>query len=197
MSAILTLTPLTEAMWGLGDSLEIDVLGDPLHIRPLVGSLAGPGAIRITQQNGVVTQVPNSEQGLINALKEAASSGNLITQLLITNHGKSDVMDLGNGSRFLSVYNNHIYDNFTKHNFTKDLTALFKAGMAPDRTIWLQGCDTAFGVNSLAKNFSLALPGIIVYGGDLPLVRIAFLPNQAFGLFSAFLNGRWIYTIPA
>jgi RHS repeat-associated protein len=75
-----------------------------------------------------------------------------------------------------------------------DLTALFQKVMAPGGCISLGGCETGRGANSVAKNFSLALPGIFVSGGSgLRQLGIPWTAT-AIGRKNYFYNGNIVDT---
>jgi hypothetical protein len=144
---------------------------------------------RITQQNGAVTQIDDNMVSLETALQAAANSGNLITQLDITGHAASDVMDIGDDS--LESNGGLIFTRVS----TRNLTPLFRNGLAASAVVNLQGCLTAFGNSSIAQHMSDALPGRTIVGAKTVALRlslhglISWFDNRAYAAPGIFKNG--------
>jgi hypothetical protein len=124
-----------------------------------------------------------------------AASNIKISELTITDHGSTNLIELDNGG-FLTT--NPLGNGFQVLDSNgNDITSLMNQALAPNASIFLQGCHTGgadnflgltgSNLNSLAAQMSLALPGRFVYGGKRYLARIGL--DTVFGTLEEFQNG--------
>jgi hypothetical protein len=185
-TADVVFTPLTNNFNTEKKTIYLEVLGKGFG----VGALARGPAILIKQQSGTVTQVTPTIAGLQGALLQARTSGDLITELTITSHASSGMIQLSNGE-FLPTDSR----GTVVIGPNQDLTTSLKNALAPNAKVALQGCHTgnnddwfsSSGDKSLAALMSKALPGTVVSGGKRWMARVG--KNTAVGAERTFVNG--------
>lgn len=96
---------------------------------------------------------------MIKALEQIAAEGDQIVDLLIKNHGASDVIQLGTGGQSLTVAGG-VVTVYEEGENQIDITDLLKKTTGPGTHITLRGCDTA----PRAAQLEDALDGADVWG---------------------------------
>jgi hypothetical protein len=109
---------------------------------------------------------------LVALLQDCYRQGIKITELEIKGHGSPELQMMG-ADTFLIATNRQVLAQL-RSGRDIDITPLLRAVLTPDAKVNLNGCKTGRGGQSVAQEFSLALPGRTVTGGALYQMGIPF-----------------------
>jgi len=152
--------------------------------RALFGANAQGGHVSITTAKGKSESLMSSGQ-LTSTLNNLPAGS--VTSLVITGHSASSLIQLSDESQLSTAFDTKGNPIIIDEN-GNNVTAAFKRALAEDAAIRLRGCNTATGPDSLAEQFSEALPGVSVTGNAFYSLGSTIFGVEIFSLPATFKN---------